>query len=274
MEHFLWLIALGFVLGAFGTLIGVGGGFVLAPVLLLLYPQAEPETIASISLAVVFLNALSGSFAYARMGRIDYKAGLLFAAATIPGAIIGAMTTGYIPRREFNFIFGLLMVVSAAYLSFHRTGETEPAGEVSKGHAAGNIAGINGPLHASPINLKLGMFLSLFVGYLSSLLGIGGGIFHVPLLIRILRFPVLIATATSQFILAIMALTGTIVHIAAGSFSQGGIYRTVFLGIGVVLGAQLGAWLSGHVQGMWIIRGLAVALALIGIRIFIMALQP
>jgi uncharacterized membrane protein YfcA len=83
-----------------------------------------------------------------------------------------------------------------------------------------------------------------------------------------------IATATSQFILAIMALTGTIVHIAAGSFAQGGVHRTVFLGIGVVLGAQLGAWLSGHVQGMWIIRGLAVALAFIGIRIFIMALQP
>jgi uncharacterized protein len=84
MEHFLWLIALGFVLGAFGTLIGVGGGFVLAPVLLLLYPRAEPETLASISLAVVFLNAMSGSYAYARMKRIDYKAGLLFAAATIP----------------------------------------------------------------------------------------------------------------------------------------------------------------------------------------------
>ena len=166
------------------------------------------------------------------------------------------------------------MIVSAVYLALHRTGETVPAGENNSRHAAGDIAGNTSPPHAFPINLKLGMFLSLFVGYLSSLLGIGGGIFHVPLLIRILRFPVLIATATSQFILAIMALTGTIVHIAAGSFAQGGIYRTVFLGIGVVLGAQLGAWLSTYVHGMWIIRGLAVALAFIGIRIFIMSLQP
>jgi uncharacterized membrane protein YfcA len=274
MEHFLWLIALGFVLGAIGTMIGVGGGFVLAPVLLLLYPQAEPETIASISLAVVFLNALSGSYAYARMKRIDYKAGLLFAAATIPGAIIGALTTGYIPRREFNFIFGILMVISAVYVSLHRTGETEPAVEKNKRYTAGNIVETDGTVHAYSYDLRLGMGLSIIVGYLSSLLGIGGGIFHVPALVRILHFPVHIATATSQFILAIMALTGTIVHIAAGSFAQGGVRRTVFLGIGVVLGAQLGAWLSGHVQGMWIIRGLAVALAFIGIRIFIMALQP
>jgi uncharacterized membrane protein YfcA len=55
--EYLWLIPLGFVIGAYGTLIGAGGGFVLVPILLLLYPQAAPETLTSISLAV---NALSG----------------------------------------------------------------------------------------------------------------------------------------------------------------------------------------------------------------------
>ena len=68
--EYLWLIPLGFVVGAYGTLIGAGGGFLLVPVLLLLYPRETPETITSISLAVVFFNALSGSIAYARMKRI------------------------------------------------------------------------------------------------------------------------------------------------------------------------------------------------------------
>jgi uncharacterized membrane protein YfcA len=64
--QFLWLIPLGFLVGGYGTLIGAGGGFVLAPALLMLYPGEAPETITSISLAVVFFNALSGTLAYAK----------------------------------------------------------------------------------------------------------------------------------------------------------------------------------------------------------------
>jgi uncharacterized membrane protein YfcA len=67
------LIALGFGVGAYGTLIGAGGGFVLMPILLLLYPDDRPELLTSISLAVVFFNTLSGSEAYAMMKRIDYR---------------------------------------------------------------------------------------------------------------------------------------------------------------------------------------------------------
>lgn len=56
----------GFFIGGYGTLIVAGGGFVLVPLLLLLYPNESTETLTSISLAVVFFNALSGSVAYAR----------------------------------------------------------------------------------------------------------------------------------------------------------------------------------------------------------------
>ena len=274
MEHYyLWLTALGLVLGVLGTLIGAGGGFILMPVLLLLYPRANPETITSISLAVVFFNALSGSWAYARMRRIDYKSGLLFAAATVPGAIIGALTTSYIPRQLFNIIFGLLMIAAAVYLCFYRMDKLKPIGEKSDRHMARNVVETNGAVHVFSYDLRIGMWLSLFVGYVSSLLGIGGGIVHVPAMVRLLNFPVHIATATSHFILAIMALTGTIVHIATGSFSHGGVRETIYLAIGVLLGAQGGAWLSARVHGLWIIRGLAAALAFVGIRILILALQ-
>jgi uncharacterized membrane protein YfcA len=273
MENHLWLIGLGLLLGALGTLIGAGGGFVLMPVLLLLYPHASPETITCISLAVVFANALSGSWAYARMGRIDYKSGLLFAAATVPGAIAGALTTGYIPRRLFDGIFGVLMIAAAAYLFLRGNKEPPVAERRSKHHTTRDVVERDGTVHVLSYDPKLGVSLSLFVGYVSSLLGIGGGIIHVPALVRLLNFPVHIATATSHFILAIMALTGTIVHIATGSFSHGGVWRTVFLGIGVLFGAQAGASLSTRVSGAWIIRGLAVALGLVGVRILIMALE-
>jgi uncharacterized membrane protein YfcA len=270
MEHFFWLIPLGFLLGAFGTLIGAGGGFVLVPALLLLYPDARPETITCISLAVVFFNALSGSVSYARMARIDYKSGLWLAAATIPGAILGVLTTDYIPRQLFNSVFGIFMISTSLFLLFNQTKEKKPPENRHSSHFVRKIVEKNGTVHSFSYNLKLGIWMSMFIGYISSLLGIGGGVIHVPALIRILNYPVHIATATSHFILAIMALTGTIVHIATGSFSQG-VNRTIFLAIGVIIGAQLGAKLSSHVHSKWIMRGLAISLAFIGIRILIMA---
>jgi uncharacterized membrane protein YfcA len=125
---------------------------------------------------------------------------------------------------------------------------------------------VDGSQRTFSYNLLVGIGISLFAGYVSSLLGVGGGFIHVPALVQLLDFPVHIATGTSQFILAIMALAGTIVHIATGTFAHG-VRRTVALAIGVLLGAQLGAWFSNRVHGDWIIRGLAVALGFVGLRI-------
>ena len=270
MEKYLWLIPIGFVIGAFGTLIGAGGGFVLVPILLLLYPDESPEIITSISLAVVFFNALSGSLAYSRMRRIDYKSGLLFSATTIPGAILGALTTACIPRRLFDAVFGILMIAASGFLLFRTNRERKTNGVNPKHHFKRNIVETNGSNHTFSYNPTVGVGISFFVGYISSLLGIGGGIIHVPALVHFLNFPLHIATATSHFILASMALTGTIVHIAVGAFSHG-IRRTIALAIGVLFGAQIGALLSNRVHGDWIIRGLVIALGLVGLRILIMA---
>jgi hypothetical protein len=271
MGRYLWLVPTGFVIGAYGTLIGAGGGFLLVPLMILLYPKENAEVITSVSLAVVFFNALSGSVAYARMGRIDYKSGSMFSAATIPGAILGALTTAYIPRRLFDVIFGLLMVAASAFMAIRPTAERETnGGDHHRPVARGPVE----PRAEAPTlsyNPMIGVTLSFFVGYISSLLGIGGGIIHVPALVHLLNFPVHVATATSHFILAVMAFTGTIVHIAAHEFSHG-VRRTIALAVGVLPGAQLGAQLSNRVRGDWIIRGLAIALGFVGVRILIQAL--
>ena len=266
----LWLVPVGFLVGTYGTLIGAGGGFVLVPLLLLLYPQESPEVITSISLAVVFFNAFSGSVAYMRLKRVDYRSGFLFAMATIPGAILGAMTTSYIPRPLFDMFLGILMIVGSLFLIFHRHKKADYGKGGTERCLVRNIVEANGTTHTFSYSPTVGVGLSLIVGYLSSLLGIGGGIIHVPVLVHVLNFPVLVATATSQFILSIMALTGTGVHIFQGAFHHG-IRRTIALAIGVLIGAQLGAFLSNHIRGDWIIRGLAIALGLVGIRILISA---
>jgi uncharacterized protein len=243
------------------------------PVLLMMYPQDSPERLTSISLAVVFFNALSGSEAYARMRRIDYKSGLLFALATIPGAIIGALHTASIPRQGFNVIFGFLLVAVGAFLILRSNWEKAISHkEISSYKIERHLVEADGVYFDYSYNPFVGIILSFFVGYISSFLGIGGGIIHVPGLVYFLHFPVHIATATSHFILAVMALAGTIVHIMTGTFSHG-VHRTIALAIGVLLGAQLGARWSNKIQGNWIIRSLGVALGLVGVRILIMVLE-
>lgn len=270
MLNHLWLIPIGFAVGTYGTLIGAGGGFVLMPILLLLYPSEPPNLLASISLAVVFFNASSGSAAYALQRRIDYRAGLLFAAATIPSAVGGAIVTSLIPRRIFDLIFGILMIAGAAFLAlFPRKGSSRDGPRL--GPAVRHVlTDRGGTTYKFAFNPLAGVALSVVVGFVSSFLGIGGGIIHVPALVHLLSFPVHIATATSHFILAFMTLAGTAVHLFSGELSHG-LHRTLALGAGVVAGAQLGAFLSARIKGDWILRALALALAGAGVRILIAA---
>jgi hypothetical protein len=274
---YLWLLPLGLLIGAFGTLIGAGGGFILVPILLLIYPTENADLITSISLAVVFFNALSGSWAYGRMKRVDYKSGIIFAIATIPGAILGALSTAYLPRHVFDVVFGLIMVVAAVvlWLSVADHGAKVVGADhhiqSDKMAASGTVRDLidaDGVRYHYAFNPLLGIVLSVFVGFISSLLGVGGGFIHVPALTHLLNFPVHIATATSHFVLAVMALTGTLVHVASGVFVHG-VKRTVALAAGVIIGAQLGAKLSNRVGGKWIIRGLATALLFVGIRLLL-----
>ena len=120
-------------------------------------------------------------------------------------------------------------------------------------------------------NLGLAMLLSVLVGFLSSMLGIGGGIIHVPMLATFFSFPEHVATATSHFVLMFMSAAGTLTHILHGDFgSFAGV--TILLAVGVLIGAPVGARLSKEVGGPMIIRLLAVALGVVGVRLLLLQL--
>jgi uncharacterized membrane protein YfcA len=262
------LAVLGVVVGCFGTIIGVGGGFIVVPVLLLAYPDDEPAIITSISLAVVFFNASSGSLGYARLRRIDYRTGLTFALATIPGAIVGAAATNWLPRRAFDLIFGLLLVAVSLYIA-SRPGATSGRRATSlRPNAQRSLTDSAGVAYEYGFNRQLGITISFFVGFIASLLGVGGGIIHVPAMVGLLNFPAHIATATSQFILVFTAFTGSAVHIVDGSLAEGWARMTA-LAVGVVGGAQIGARLSGRLPAGVIVRLLAVALFAVAVRLII-----
>jgi uncharacterized membrane protein YfcA len=190
--------------------------------------------------------------------------------SSIPGAILGALSTAFIPRRAFDIMLGLLMILGASVLLWRPLRAKAQRSERAPHYPMHTVIERDGSAHTFTYNPKMDVGLSLVVGYVSSLLGIGGGIVHVPALVHLLNFPVHIATATSHFVLAIMAATGTVVHIVTGTFAHG-VRRTIALSVGVFVGAQLGAWGSQRVQGEWIIRGLAIALGLVGVRLLLAA---
>jgi uncharacterized membrane protein YfcA len=245
------LLPIGVGVGLFGTLIGAGGGFILVPLLLILEPRTPPDRITALSLAVVFFNAASGSYAYAKMKRIDYHAALWFAGATIPGAIIGALVTTYIPRSVFQMGFGALLLAGSIFLVF------KPEPRPRQGEAHPDLV---------KVRFKWGVLLSVGVGFLSSMLGIGGGIIHVPALVHLIGFSVHTATATSHMVLAISALAGTLTNIAQGHLA-GMAGQVTWASVGVIVGAQFGARLSNRVHGATIVRWLGVALALVALRV-------
>lgn len=269
MFEWLWLVPAGLVIGAYGTIIGAGGGFILVPLLLLFYPRESADTIASLSLAVVFFNALSGTLAYARLKRVDYGSGLLLSIATIPGAVLGALTTGRIARRPFDFMVGVLLVAISGFLMMrpaNATGEYQ-----GRFRFARRMVDRDGTVHVWSYNFVLALILSSFIGFLSSLLGIGGGFIHVPVMINLLNFPVHVAAATSHFTLTVMTFVGSAVHLFAGTLT-GTAHRVVPLAIGVIVGAQVGARLAQRMHGVWIIRALVLALVFVGLRLIIKAL--
>lgn len=261
-------VALGVVVGAYGTLIGAGGGFVLVPVLLIVFPEQSAAQLTAVSLAVVFANALSGSVGYYRLRRVDYRSGVVLAIATIPGSVIGALVVAGIPRTAFDIVMGAVLILISVFLLFR------PSGNLAllrgrPGTATRELVDSDGKIYRYRFNLAVATVLSVAVGFLSSLLGIGGGIIHVPLLTSFFSFPAHIATATSHFVLVAMSAGATVTHIVHGDFGPF-VPITLALAVGVIGGAQVGARLSTRVGGGLIIRLLAIALGVVGIRLLLL----
>lgn len=265
-------VLLGIAVGGFGTLIGAGGGFLLTPILLICFPSMSAESVTAISMTSVFFNSASGSSAYAYMKRIDYKTGLIFAVATIPGAFIGTLLTGQVSRQLFNCIFGAFMIVFAIVIILKsRMGNSSaPIDKPGLFRAKRRLTDREGHPVSFSFNMLTGIIISLFVGLVSGFLGIGGGIIHVPALV-LLGFPTHFATATSHFVLVFSSAISILVHLREGSLTDNTV-MSLSIAFGTVAGAQIGARISKRLKGSVIMLCLAIALIFAGVRILYMGL--
>jgi hypothetical protein len=190
--------------------------------------------------------------------RVLYAMGTAFAAATIPGALAGAWMVQYLGSQWFSVLFGAFLLFIAAFL--YRGQRFLSASLASPGARTQDGQSLRSPV------IRLGILVSFFVGIMSSLFGVGGGIIHVPFLIVILGIPVHAATATSHFVLSITSLTGTLAFLRQ---NQVNLPVAASMGLGVLIGAQGGAFLSSRMRSEPIRYILAAALTIFAIRLIL-----
>jgi uncharacterized protein len=195
----------------------------------------------------------------------DYRSGVIFALCTLPGSVLGVLLANRVSRPLFDAIMGVVLGALAVCLL------VSPQQAERGGSGPGTSRAIEdseGNRYSYRARVGRGALLSVGVGLLSSFLGIGGGVLHVPLLVTVVGFPTHVATATSHFVLACMALVASLTHVFTGTFHHGiGLRRAAALSVGVIAGAQLGAMLSQRVSSRLIQRLLAAALLALGARL-------
>ncbi|MFQ5920955.1 MAG: sulfite exporter TauE/SafE family protein [Nitrososphaerales archaeon] len=215
------LIAISFAAGTIGSLLGLGGGFIIAPSLM--FMGFSPYQVASTSLFAVFSTSTSSTIAYARQKRIDYSLGIRFALIAIPGTIIGAYLSDFITMQSFMLYFALILIGTSIYIlrrsALGKERKTSPA----------------------PGIMALSYAASFFAGVLVSLFGIGGGVIFVPLMVALLGMSMHVSAPTSQFILMISSVGGLVSHSLLGHPEY---MLALVLIAGTFAGAQLGAKLS------------------------------
>ncbi|MBI1733571.1 MAG: sulfite exporter TauE/SafE family protein [Candidatus Rokubacteria bacterium] len=254
-----FLFLIGATVGGYGTIIGAGGGFLLVPLLLAMFPAANVTMVTSLSLSVVAVNAFSGTLAYAYQRRIDYRLAVTLAAVTVPGAMLGAAVTGFIPRALFETVFGITLIVLAATL-IHRP--TRGARVLASAAPEGK--------RIDARRFQLGLALSGAVGWLGGVLGIGGAPPQVVVLTHVMHVPVARAMPTVQFLVLFSALGAVAIHVGAGDFGASPMW-TLWLGAGALAGAQVGAAISGRLSGAALVRLLAAALLAVGVGLLVKA---
>ena len=260
MLEMLGLLGFGLAVGFYGTLVGIGGGPLLVPMLALCY-SLPPATTVATSLSVIFLNALSGSFAYYEQKRIDLVSGTLFGLATIPASVAAYFLLADVSHHMFNVVFAVFLLCISAYVLL---GGGRPPDDLEPESVHVGILGptrlrrlvdSTGRTFTFTVDEPLGAVINVALGFVTTLLGIGGGMLQVPLLVFGLRLPVHVATATAHYITAINA-GFTLIPLLF--FGHADPRLTLWLGCGAVIGARLGARVSIRVRDATLMRLLTV----------------
>ncbi|MBC9784789.1 sulfite exporter TauE/SafE family protein [Heliobacterium chlorum] len=261
---YLLLTLSGLLAGSLGALVGVGGGFIVVPVLLIGFDYPHTWTVAT-SLSFIFINSLISAYNYSRQKRVDFATAIPFSLSTIPGAVAGTYLVPYFSGEAFDKAFGILLISVSLFMLFRPQGQSKDRTPHWMGRKVSRkFTDSHGVTHEYSLSLGFGILLSFFVGFLSSIFGIGGGIIHVPAMTMLMGFPPHIATATSMFILTVSSFAGMLPHLIHGDVQLG---ASAALALGAVGGAQIGTHLAPRLKGRRLMQVFAVIMFFVALKL-------
>lgn len=261
-----WLVLLliGLTAAAIGALVGLGGGIIIVPALLLLGGTAflnpvSPQIAVGTSSVILIVAGLSSTLAYMKQKKVDYKLGFILFIGSAPGSMMGAYANKGLNINQFNLYFGLFMVFMSFVLMLKN--RTKPLF---------GLRGINRTFtdnegtHTYSIEPITGTAASFVVGFFGGLFGIGGGSLMVPAMIMLFTVPPHVAVATSMLLIFLSALVSSVTHISLGNVNW--LYAAALVP-GAWFGAKLGAWLNARIASKTVVLLLRLVLIFIGVRL-------
>ena len=247
---FMLFAALGSVVaGLIGSLVGIGGGVIVVPVLTLFLGVDIRHAIAASIVAVVATSSSAAS-TYVRERMSNLRLGMFLEVSTTLGALTGALVAGYLSGRFLYILFACLALWTAWNMSKKKRDEAENLPPDALADRLMLHSSFFDPAKGREVSYrvsrtKLGFAVGWIAGVLSGLLGIGGGAVKVPVMNLAMGVPIKAATATSNFMIGITAATGAAVYYARGDILP---LVAAPVAVGIIAGSKIGARLLGRTQ--------------------------
>jgi hypothetical protein len=263
----LLLVFGGGVAGAFGALLGLGGGVLIVPLLTLGFGLPLREAVGA-SLVCVIVTSSAAASVYLERDVANLRLGMTLEMFTASAALAGGLVAFALPDRALALMFAALLLYVAATMARGRGAElgVKPAPDdrealaPAPAEAPGNglAASLSGPGYRVR-NLGRGVLGSLVAGIVSALFGVGGGIVKVPLMNLAMGVPLRVATATSNLMIGVTASAGGLIYLLRGGIDP---YVAAPLAVGVFAGASLASRMADRVD-LRLLRVLFVAVLVV-----------
>jgi hypothetical protein len=266
------MLILGFLIGTSASMVGLGGGFLMVPLLILIFRLPAKNAVA-VSLMAMTGTTISATIGYWRQRRIDYKLAFLYDVLDVPGVVMGAYLTRFFSSNLLTGLCGFfIMSISLLMVRNEKASFVAQVGRLKKAHNAGwkrRVRDSTGKEFKYVIRRPvLALISSLLGGLVTGLSGLGGGITDTTTMV-LLGVPPHVAVASSELAMALTNGAGVVAH---------GLLENIFfefavpLTVGTIIGAQVGSSLSRRVKARVLRRVLSLIAFLLGLRLILFVL--
>jgi uncharacterized membrane protein YfcA len=257
------------VAGVLGSMLGLGGGVFIVPILSAFFGIPLKVTIAASAVSVV-VNSLGGTSVYLKHDLSNVRLGMVMELTTAVGAIIGGLIVVWIAPDALRVIFGvaLLGMGIAMFLRQNQPDAITSGPDRLRLHQVFHDPSTNEDIEYIPQRVKLGVASGSIAGIISGMLGIGGGAVKVPIMNAIMRVPVKASAATSVFMVGITVSASAFIYYLHNIID---LSVTVPAVLGVLIGSQTGARVSRHLKNVVLIRFLVLILVYLAVTLLLQA---